>query len=122
VETLNRLYDQYRDVANFFVVYIREAHPLTDVPDGSRVEQPTTDEERSIVALLCADTLKIRIPMLVDNIDDKAARDYQGWPDRLFIVRGGEVLYAGARGPQGFLPAEMEQALQRSLAPKAAAR
>jgi len=105
---------------NFFVVYIREAHPLTRVPDGSRVEQPKTDSQRSITARLCKDTLKIRMPMLIDNIDDFVGSAYQGFPDRLFIVgTDGKVAYSGARGPRGFNPAEMEVALKDLLAKSA---
>ena len=86
------------------------------MPDGSRVEQPKTDKQRSLNARLCAETLKIRIPMLVDNIDDFVGSAYQGFPDRLFIVgTDGKIAYSGARGPRGFKPAEMENALKDLL-------
>jgi hypothetical protein len=52
------------------------------------------------------------MPLLVDAIDDRVGHAYSGMPDRLYVIdRDGRVSYKGGRGPRGFKPAEMEQAL-----------
>ncbi len=56
------------------------------------------------------------IPLLVDDISDTVAKAYSAMPDRLFILGAdGKIAYAGARGPRGFLPDEMEKALKTIL-------
>ncbi len=50
------------------------------------------------------------MPFLVDDMKDTASRLYQGWPDRVYLVRSdGTLAIAGRRGPWGFRPA-LEQA------------
>ncbi len=52
------------------------------------------------------------IPMVLDEIDDRVGTAYSGMPDRLYVVdTQGRVAYKGGRGPFGFKPSEMEQAL-----------
>jgi len=64
------------------------------------------------VAARCSAALKMTVPLLVDKIDDAVGHAYSGMPDRLYIIdKEGKVAYKGGRGPFGFRPAEMEQAL-----------
>ena len=52
------------------------------------------------------------MPLVVDTIDDRVGHAYSAMPDRLYVIdRDGRVAYQGGRGPFGFKPAEMEQAL-----------
>jgi len=112
------LYDRYRDRAAFFVVYIREAHPSNAWQMAVNVRQnvvftdPKTSEERTAVAESCVRKLNIRIPALVDSVDDKIEAAYTGWPDRLYIIdTQGRVAYKSAPGPFGFKPKDMESIL-----------
>jgi hypothetical protein len=80
--------------------------------DGVIFAQPKTDVERTKVAGSCCTALKMTIPLLVDTIDDRVGHAYSGMPDRLYVIdRDGKVAYQGGRGPFGFKPGEMEQAL-----------
>jgi hypothetical protein len=64
------------------------------------------------VAGTCCAALGVTMPLLVDTIDDRVGHAYSGMPDRLYVIdRSGKVAYQGGRGPFGFRPAEMEQAL-----------
>ncbi len=81
---------------DFAVVYIREAHPeegwvvTPNRDEDILVSDPTSDEERQAVATECALRLKIRMPVVIDPIDDEIARAYGGLPDRLYLIdRGG---------------------------------
>ena len=113
----------YRDRVAFFVVYIREAHPedgwvLTSNREaGIDVADPATKSERQRVAEACAVRLEIAMPMLLDDLDDKVARQYGGWPDRLYLVdRDGRIAFQGGEGPFGFKPYELAAAIETELA------
>ena len=116
------MYDKYKDRVEFFIVYIREAHPTDGWQSGSNtrekilVEQPKTYDQRLDVAKTMCSKLEISIPTLIDGIDNKVGSAYAGMPDRLYLVgRNGRIAYKGARGPFGFRPTELEAAIQKEL-------
>ena len=120
---LETLYRRYRDRAEFVLVYVREAH----LRDGWKMEsnerrgvdllQPATYEERMSVASVCRERLSLGIPFLVDTIDDAVGAQYSGMPSRLYLIdREGRIAFKSGRGPWGFRPAELEQALVLLLA------
>ena len=54
--------------------------------------------------------------MVIDGIDNRVSEAYSGFPDRLYLIdTDGKVAYKGGRGPFGFVPQELEQALLLSL-------
>jgi len=106
----------------FFVVYIQEAHPVdlwqvsSNVEDGVLFASPQTAGERADTAAICVVKLAIKIPAVVDGIDNRVERDYTGWPDRLYIVgTDGRVRYKSAPGPFGFSTADLERSLGQVL-------
>ena len=108
----------YKDKADFVAVYVREAHPSDgwtlagNDKLGISVPQHKSFADRCRVAKTCGGSLKMTIPMVVDDLDDRIGIAYSGMPDRLYVVdRQGRVAYKGGRGPFGYKPAEMEQAL-----------
>ncbi len=116
------MWRQYRDRAEFFVVYIKEAHPEDGWTSQGNEEaeihvwDPTTTEERIEVAQTCSLRLDIEIPILLDGIDNDVARAYGALPDRLYLIgRDGRVAYQGERGPQGFKSEELLAAIQAEL-------
>lgn len=119
---IQKLYERYKDRANFLMIYVREAHPTDGwyTPDpvfDPRVAQPTTDDQRRSVAQSCQKTLGFDMPFLVDTIDDAVGGTYSGMPNRLYLIDvGGTVAYKSGRGPFGFKPAQLEQALLLHLA------
>jgi Iodothyronine deiodinase len=120
---LNSLYEQYKDQAAFFLVYIREAHPVSawqmaiNVQENVVFNDPKTFEERTTVAESCVRKLGIRIPALVDNLGDGVEAAYTGWPDRLYVIdRAGRVAYKSTPGPYGFTPKAIEESLRRAIA------
>ena len=107
---------------HFLVVYIREAHPEEGwiLPENRRsgvaVHEPKTEEERRVVASACAVNLRMRMPMVVDEVDNAVASAYGGWPDRLYLIRlDGRIAFQGGEGPFGFKPEELAQAIEREL-------
>src|SRR5262245_4327296 len=116
------MYARYRDRAEFLAIYVREAHPVegwrmsSNDRAGVVVKQPRTTEERIKVARHCCTALHMTMPVLVDPIDDRVGHLYSGMPDRLYVIdQNGRVTFKGGRGPFGFKPGEMEQALVLTL-------
>ena len=107
----------------FYVVYIQEAHPVdlwqlsSNVKDGVLFASPQSIEERTSTALACVRNLGIRIPAVLDGIDNRTERAYTGWPDRMYLIgKGGRVAFKSAPGPFGFSTRDLEQGLQRITA------
>jgi Iodothyronine deiodinase len=124
---LERIHDRYADKMAFFIVYIKEAHPedgwaLTyNRRSGIALHDPQSMAERTEVAESCALRMKTSIPVLIDEIDNEVARQYGGWPDRLYLVgKDGRIAFQGAEGPFGFKPEQLEEAIQAELAAAAA--
>ena len=116
---------KFKDEVTFLGVYVREAHPI----DGWRmtsnddveiaIAQPKTFEERLGVANTCHAKLKMSIPLLVDEIDDRVGNAYSGMPSRLYIIdKSGKIAFKSGRGPFGFKPGELEQSLLMLLMDK----
>lgn len=111
-----------KDRADFFAVYIKEAHPSDGWSMGSNkrvgidINQPTDFQQRVDAAAQCCGALHMTIPLVVDGIDNRVAEAYSGFPDRLYVIdRDGKVAFKSGRGPFGFIPREMEQSLHLLL-------
>ena len=121
------MYQTYKDRAEFLLVYIREAHPdsvlftKTDKKGKEQLKKITQTDSvkaRSETAMMCAVTLNMTIPTLIDGKDNKVNAAYAGWPDRLAVVGlDGKIAYYGEKGPKGFKPTEVEKWLKENTAP-----
>ena len=47
---------------------------------------PRTFEARAEVGATCVKDLKVALPMVVDEIDNRTERAYTAWPDRLYVI------------------------------------
>jgi hypothetical protein len=119
---LESMHARYRSRVAFFVVYIKEAHPEDGwVLESNRSQQiavmdPATLGARTEVAASCAGRLAIQMPVLIDDLDNRVALQYGGWPDRLYLIgKDGRVAFQGGEGPFGFKPDELEQAIEKEL-------
>jgi hypothetical protein len=120
---LEKLRERYAERVAFFIVYIKEAHPeegwaLTyNRRAGIAIHDPQSTEERTHVATSCAVRMRTSIPVLIDGIDNEVAREYGGWPDRLYLIgKDGRVAFQGGDGPFGFKPEQLEEAIEAELA------
>ncbi len=111
---MERLYQEFEDIAEFRMVYIREAHAADSnwsVPyaEEKGITEHDDYEERCTTAQMLLDDESLTIPCLIDSMDDAVNRAYSAWPDRIFVVRtDGRLAIAAARGPRGFEPALRE--------------
>jgi type I thyroxine 5'-deiodinase len=116
------MYEQYKDRAAFYIVYILEAHASdvwqmpSNVKQNIVIASPRSADERTAVADSCVRNLHIEIPALVDNFRNTTEMAYTGWPDRLYLIdRNGRLAYKSGPGPFGFHPHDLEAALRRLL-------
>ena len=107
---MEQMYQDYKDIAEFYIVYISEAHAADDRRPADyakelNIKEHTTYGERCTVATRLQKEKKLTIPCLIDGMDNAVAKSYQGFPDRVFLVRkDGTLAIAGQRGPWGFKP------------------
>ena len=114
------MYESYQDRVAFYVVYIQEAHPIdlwqlpSNVKDRVLFASAQTDDERTSTALACVRKLGIRIPAVLDPIDNRTERAYTAWPDRIFLIdRNGRVAFKSAPGPYGFSTRDLARSLEQ---------
>ena len=83
-------------------------------PNG--INDPKTIEERRELAGVCETTMQYGIHTYVDEMDDTVMTAYAAWPERLYLIGlDGKVVYAGDRGPWGFKPEELKEAMDTLL-------
>lgn len=114
---------KYSDDVQFYLVYTSEAHAAdSNRPAGKDIEQPVTTEERREVAQNFLTEMGLEMPALLDNIDNKTAQDYASLPDRMYLVgKNGKISYAGERGPRGFKPDDLADAIESEVGGKSKA-
>ena len=105
--------DDFNDVADFLVIYIAEAHPSDGwVDDNARVslKNHTSVDERCEASELMFSLLE-RVPcdMVLDDIDNCTSVAYRALPERLYILRKGNVVYQGGPGPFYYIPSEVRE-------------
>ncbi len=111
---MERMYKDFKDIADFYIVYLREAHAADSMravgyAKDKKILQPRDYAERCEVAERLVKEKKLTIPFLIDDMSNTAAQAYQALPDRAFLVRmDGTVGVAGEKGPRGFAPALRE--------------
>jgi type I thyroxine 5'-deiodinase len=114
------LYQQYKDRAAFYIVYIQEAHASDVWQMESNEKQnvvfrlPKSIEGRTEIAESCVRNLHIQIPALLDNFQNTTETAYTGWPDRLYLIdKDGRIAYKSAPGPFGFDPSLLEASVKK---------
>lgn len=115
---IEKLYNRYKDRAKLLLVYVREAHPsdgwwmISNQKAGIVHSQPKDNAQRLAIASTCQSHLDLKMPFLVDEIDDRVGSVYSGMPNRLYLIdQDGKIAFKNGRGPFGFHPRQLEQAL-----------
>ena len=113
------MYEEYKDRVAFYVVYIQEAHSsdvwqmASNIRDKVIYRTPQNFDERTEVASSCVRNLGIKIPAIVDDMNNSTERAYTGWPDRIYLIdREGRVALKTKPGPFGFDPSQLTAQLQ----------
>ncbi len=120
---LNEIHQTYKNDVEFLLIYIHEAHPSDgwqtpqNLYDAVVYATPGDDDERAEIANACQIDLDLKMPMLVDGIDNAVEEAYVSEPIRMYMIdRDGILTFNGAPGPAGFNPDDWEAAIQQQLA------
>jgi hypothetical protein len=112
------MYRDFKDRAEFFVVYIQEAHAsdgwqmASNLRDKVVYANPKSYAERGDLAGTCVVRLGIEIPAVVDDFANTTEKAYTAWPDRLYLIDvEGNIRYKTNPGPFGFDPGPIRQLL-----------
>jgi peroxiredoxin len=110
---IGKIYEEYRDRAEFLQVYIREAHPQDEWQMASNrrdkvvYTQPQTLAQRIAIANDYIQRLHVSLPFAIDDMNNSANLLYAAWPERIYIIDdNGQIVYRGALGPFGYHPEE----------------
>ena len=119
---MDEIYSRYGDRVEFFLVYVREAHPSDGWQVDSNVEneiifrQHQSFEEREQVANTCSLDMHMNMPILIEEMDNAIDEAYGAAPERLYVVGvDGTVAYQGGAGPHFFDVDEWEEAIASTV-------
>jgi len=101
--------------ATFLTLYTQEAHPTEggDYLDYFLpVAKHTSLQQRLDAAGELLQLEDLPGPLLVDNMEDEASKSYGSFPDRLYVILDGVVVFQGGVGPHGYLPKLVEEWLE----------
>ena len=119
---MEEVYSRFGDQVEFFLVYVREAHPTDGWQVDSNVEnnilfkQHQTFDDRDQVATACTLGLNIKIPTLIEEMDNVIDEAYGAAPTRLYVVGAdGKVTYHGGAGPHFLDVGEWEEAIEATV-------
>ncbi len=104
------MYQDYKDIVAFRVVYIKEAHAADSdwpVPYATEqgINQPKEYGERCALAQKLVDEKELTIPAIIEDMANEVDKAYHAAPTRAFLVRkDGLLAVAGDRGPRGLTP------------------
>jgi Iodothyronine deiodinase len=116
VGDIEKLYDEYKDHADFLTIYIREAHPIDEWrmkanekdKDDVCYTQPKTLAQRVAIANDFTKRFKFALPFGIDDMNNAANDAFAAWPERLYIVdETGKISYKGGNGPFKYDPKEV---------------
>ena len=107
---MNSMYDTYKDIAEFRIIYIREAHAMDSnwpmkLAREKNIKNHVNYEERCTTAEMMMKDKEVKISCIIDNMDNSVNEEYLGHPVKVFLVcKDGKLGVAASRGPWGFKP------------------
>lgn len=111
LERFKEMIREFASVADFVLIYVREAHPL----DGWNVRGPKYEDmlqhkslEERIEAAKLLRKEGIDCPILVDTMDNKTCLAYGAFPERYYIIHNRKVVLANGLGPQCYSPQDVK--------------
>ena len=106
----------------FLLVYGREAHTedgfqsAYNREDGVLFNQPTTFQERCLIALRFCEQQQVTMPVVVDDMKDSVTRAYGGFPARMYVIDGdGKIYFQSDWGPSGYMPTLLKAMIEELL-------
>jgi hypothetical protein len=125
---LDSLVKDFGEKVHFLLLYTVEAHPKgnpspysgkewvtpANQKAGILVPQPTTMEERLKVARDCATSLKLKVPLVIDTLDNATWQAYGRAPNCAYLInKEGKIVAAQPWFDGGPLRAELARLLEK---------
>jgi len=124
VDRIHQVWRKYqKNGVDFWSVYIDEAHPKDgwhlDVnaldADNCPMRPRTMGQRIAVAQTFVAKTKHNGFPVLVDTMENKVNLAFGAWPERLYVLNKGKVVYQGGPGPFQYDIDELEQFLENAL-------
>jgi len=112
---IKKIHAKFANKATFLTVYVQEAHPSEEEHFKNQLmqiksHQTLSDRLEAANELLEMETLPG--PFLVDNMKDEASNSFGAFPERLYIILDGKIVYQGGVGPMDYHPDEVNNWLE----------
>ncbi|MGZ4839678.1 MAG: peroxiredoxin family protein [Terriglobales bacterium] len=109
IEGLNELYDDYAgDDVEFLLVYVREAHP------GEKLGRHQSFDDKKEAAERFRAEERVKIPILVDDLNGKIHRRYGGLPNPTYIIdKSGRVAFRALWTRPNVIEEALDELLER---------
>ncbi|KXJ22422.1 type I iodothyronine deiodinase [Exaiptasia diaphana] len=107
--------DRFSNVADFLTIYIEEAHPMDEWSLKNNhldIPQHKSLDERCKAAQVLLDSGKLKTKLLVDSLSNDASRAFGAMPNRLYIIQGDKIQFAGGVGPTFYKPNKVAKWLE----------
>jgi len=94
---MNCLHSENQDIVKFLVIYISEAHAQDEWPLGKKVciMKHKTIKDRLNAANKLKDEFGMKIPILVDTMENSFDNSFASWPERFYIIENGKMEFIG---------------------------
>jgi len=115
VDHFKRIVSSYQNHVDFLTIYTKEAHPTDgwNFPwNKYKLAQHESIEDR-IASAKILEELQLGCPIVCDNMKNDISRNFNGWPERLWAIKDGVVVYKGRHGPFGYNTDELEDYLKK---------
>lgn len=107
------LHDRWKDVADFVLVYLKEAHSGDEawVLDRSNTcfRQPKSLSQRTSLSSNFVKEFGYTIPVVVDDMRNSFDVSFGAVPERFFVIEEGVLKLAADLGPWGFILKRVEE-------------
>jgi hypothetical protein len=100
----NGLYDQYKDLIDFVVIYIEEAHSIESGDFGPDTVNFRMHNHKNLDMRLESGKVlaqHTKVPIYVDDMENGGNLEFGASPERFYVLRDGLVAMQGAFGPDG---------------------
>jgi len=118
LENFGKLRERFSAGVDFVTIYISEAHPSEQGLNWENygLKQHQFLEEKIGAAKILREKGGKALegcPILIDGMEQDAERKYCGYPERLYVLMDGKIVYTGDTGPFGYSVAEVETFLSK---------
>ena len=113
---MNSVAHRYKDDVDFLLVYISEVHPSDGwyIENNYNIKSHSSTEDR----VQAANELVqhgIPYPVVLDDMGNTVAVAYGAFPERVYVVLDGIIVYQSGVGFESYKPADLDTFLKQLI-------